>query len=110
MNMTFDLTQITLALIALVMTVLTSVVIPWVKLKIDLAKSNMTENQQYVLDLAIETAVKAAEQIYHSEEGQKKKAYVLSLLKSQGYEVDSEVINASIEAWVKTIHEQFERN
>jgi len=100
MNTTFDLTQIALAIIALISAVLTGFVIPWLKSKINLNIDNLNYNQQELLKLAISTAVRAAEQIYNSEEGQKKKSYVLGLLKSQGYNVDDAAIDAAVEAAV----------
>lgn len=98
--MTIDLTQVILAVIALLGTVLTTFVVPLLKAKLDLERSNLNENQANMLRLAITTAVTAAEQLYKSGEGQQKKAYVLNLLRQQGYDVDSAAIDAAIEAVV----------
>lgn len=98
--MTIDLTQVILAVIALLGTVLTTFIIPLLKAKLDLERSNLSENQANMLRLAITTAVTAAEQLYKSGEGQQKKAYVLNLLRQQGYDVDSAAIDAAIEAVV----------
>ena len=98
--MTIDLTQVILAVIALLGTVLTTFVVPLLKAKLDLERSNLSENQANMLRLAITTAVTAAEQLYKSGEGQQKKAYVLNLLRQQGYDVDSAAIDAAIEAVV----------
>ena len=62
-----------------------------------------------MLRLAITTAVTAAEQLYNSDEGQKKKAYVLGLLESQGYNVNTGAIDAAIEAVVFELHKELER-
>lgn len=102
--MQIDLTQIILAVIALIGAILTSFVIPWLKKKVDVENGKLTETQSALLKLAINTAVKAAEQLFASEEGLKKKAYVLDILKSQGYEVDQAAINAAIEAAVLDLH------
>jgi len=48
--------------------------------------------------------VAAAEQIYNSDEGQKKKAYVISLLEKQGYTANTSEIDAAIEAAVLKLH------
>lgn len=99
-----DLTQVILAVIALLGTILTTFVIPLLKAKLDLERSNLSENQANMLRLAITTAVTAAEQLYKSDEGRQKKAYVLNLLRQQGYDVDSAAIDAAIEAVVLEIH------
>ena len=95
-----DLTQIILAIIALISAVLTGFVIPWLKKKVDVENGKATETQAILLKLAVTTAVKAAEQLYNSTEGQEKKAYVLDVLKQQGYHVDDDAIDAAIEAAV----------
>jgi len=107
--MNIDLTQIILAIIALLGTIITTYIIPLLRVKLDVEKSNLTENQVNMLRLAITTAVTAAEQLYNSNEGQQKKAYVLNQLKMQGYEVDGAAIDAQIEAIVKEVHEEFKK-
>lgn len=102
--MNIDLTQIILAVIALISAVLTGFVIPLLKAKLLSEESKLSDNQQNLLMLAINTAVRAAEQLYNSDEGQKKKAYVLSVLQSQGYKVDSTAIDTAIESAVLTLH------
>ena len=106
--MTFDLTKVILAVIALISAVLTYFVIPWIKSKINVENGKLSENQAALIKMAISTAVKAAEQLYNSEEGKQKKAYVLSVLGSQGYEVDSVAIDAAIEAAVLSLHQHLE--
>lgn len=102
--MNIDLTQIILAIIALISAVLTSFVIPWIKSKIQMNNDTLSENQRVLLSLAIETGVRAAEQIYKSDEGQKKKAYVLALLEAQGFKVDTVSVDAAVEAAVLKLH------
>lgn len=106
MNMNIDLTQIILAVIALISAVLTGFVIPWLKSKIDINNGTVSENQAAMIKLMINTAVKAAEQLYNSEEGKEKKAYVVNLLKEQGIDVDVPSIDAAIEAAVLELHRQ----
>jgi Na+-translocating ferredoxin:NAD+ oxidoreductase RnfG subunit len=103
--MNIDLTQITLAVIALLSAILTGFVIPWLKKKVDVENGKLTETQTVLLRLAINTAVKAAEQLFNLEEGQRKKEYVITILKEQGYEVDQAAIDAAIEAAVLDLHE-----
>ena len=105
MNFTqIDLTQIAVAIIALLSALVTRFVIPWLKSKTGINIDKMTENQQYLLKLAINTAVKAAEQLYNSDEGQKKKAYVVGILEAQGFSIDSSAVDAAIEAAVLELH------
>ena len=104
--MNIDITQIILAVIALLGAVVTRFLIPLLQAKLDVEQSNLTENQANMLRLAITTAVTAAEQLYNSDEGQKKKSYVLDLLKQQGYEVDSKAVDAAIEAVVLELHHE----
>ena len=104
--MTIDLTQIILAIIALISAILTGFVIPWLKKKVDVENGKVTETQAALLKLAVSTAVKAAEQLYNSSEGQEKKNYVLNILKEQGYQIDSGAIDAAIEAAVLELHRQ----
>lgn len=104
--MTIDMTKIVLAVIGLLAAIVTKFLIPLLQTKLKLDKSKLTENQAYLLRLAISTAVTAAEQLYKSEEGQKKKAYVLAQLESQGYKVDGAAIDAAIEAAVYELHNE----
>ena len=60
--------------------------------------SSRTMTQQERLGTLIRVGVYAAEQLYRSGEGTRKKAYVIQLLESQGYDIDSDVIDARIEA------------
>jgi hypothetical protein len=75
-------------------------VIPILKVKLLSENSKLSENQQMVLKATINTAVTAAEQIYKSDEGLKKKAYVFSILEQQGYKVNTSAIDAAVEAAV----------
>ena len=104
--MTFDVTQIAVALIALLSAIVTGFLIPWLKSKIGINNDKLSDNQRAILKLAIETAVKAAEQLYYSEQGQEKKQYVLNILKEQGFDIDSDILDAAIEASVLELHRQ----
>ena len=104
--MQIDLTQIILAIITLIGAFLTKYLVPLIKKKILSEDNKLSDNQRMLIKLAIQTAVTAAEQIYKSEEGEQKKAYVLALLKSQGFDVDTSAIDAEIEAAVLNLHQQ----
>lgn len=107
--MTIDLTQVALAIISLVSAVLTGFIIPLIKSKLNVENGKITQFQSDMLRLAITTAVTAAEQIYNSDEGQKKKAYVLALLDQQGYPISSSAIDAAIEACVLELHNELNK-
>ena len=102
--MNIDITQIAVALIALLSAVITGFIIPWLKSKISINNDKLSDNQRALLTLSIETAVKAAEQLFYSEEGEKKKAYVLSILRAQGFDVDSSALDAEVEKMVFDVH------
>ena len=105
--MKIDITQIVVALIGLLSAILTGFLVPWIKSKIGVNNDKITDNQRMLLKLAIETAVTAAEQIYKSDEGQKKKAYVIGLLENQGFTVDSAALDAAVEAAVYRIKREY---
>jgi len=98
--MQIDLTQIILAVITLIFGLLMRYVIPS-------AKKNLDKNQMELLQVAVKSAVYAAEMLYKSDQGQEKKAYVVELLRQQGYIVDptkiEDSMNAMIEAFVKEL-------
>lgn len=104
--MQIDLTQIILAVITLLGAIITKYIVPILKKKLLSEESKLSDNQRMLIGMAIQTAVKAAEQIYNSDEGAKKKAYVQALLRSQGFDVDTATIDAAIEAAVLELHNQ----
>ena len=89
--MTIDLTQVILAVITLISGLLTSFLIPYLK-------QRLSAVQQDRLAALIRVGVFAAQQLYQSGEGTKKKAYVIQLLEQQGYAINSAEIDAQIEA------------
>lgn len=99
--MTIDLTQILIAVITLIFGLISRYAIPYLKEKLD-------NNQMDLLNIAVRTAVYAAEQIFGSEQGVEKKKYVVKLLADQGYILDidnvDEKLNALIEAMVKELN------
>lgn len=92
-----DITQIVVALIGLLSTIITAFLIPFLKTKLN-------ENQQKTLQMIVRTAVYAAEQIFGKDGiGEEKKEYVKNILSENGYEFDSYTINAEIESAVKEL-------
>lgn len=92
--MTFDITPIIEAVIALAGVVVSCVLIPYIK-------SKTTAEQQKEINAWVKIAVSAAEQIYKgSGRGEEKKAYVIQWLRDRGITVDEAKLDALIEAAV----------
>lgn len=92
--MTFDITPIIEAVIALAGVVVSCVLIPYIK-------SKTTAEQQKEINAWVKIAVSAAEQIYvGSGRGEEKKAYVIKWLREHGVTVDEAKLDALIEAAV----------
>ena len=94
---TIDLTALIQAVIALAATLITTFLIPYIRGKV--GEQNMTEFLRWV-----DIAVAAAEQLYDSSQGNLKKKYVLSYLRTNGYEVDEDSVDLAIEASVNKLH------
>lgn len=93
-----DITPIAQAFIALITTVIVIVIIPWIK-------SRTTTEQQTQILSWVRIAVLAAEQLFKGiGRGEEKKQYVIDFLKSKGYYIDAEKIDAMIEAEVAKLN------
>lgn len=100
--MTIDITSIVEAVLALIGAIITVFVIPLLKSKTDAA-------QLEKIKMWVTVAVEAAEQIYvGSGRGAEKKAYVLEFLKSKGFNLEWDEIDAMIEAAVFNLPEYIE--
>ncbi len=89
-----DITQILMATMTLIMSVITAFLIPYLKEKIG-------EKRFAELSRWVSVAVTAAEQIYvGSGRGEEKKAYVLEFLNSKGFTVDVDALDKLIESAV----------
>lgn len=100
--MTIDLTQIILAIITLIGAIISRYLIPMLKDKLD-------ERKYDVFNGLIRVGVFAAEQLYNSDQGQEKKNYVLDLLRKNGYDVNTESVDALIEATVKELRIEMQK-
>jgi len=89
--------------VAVVSVIITSVIIPWFKSKIDSTKYND------FLSL-VEKCVEAANQLYTPEEWAEKKVYVLNLASNycveHGVDVTPDELNAIIEGFVIAVKEK----
>lgn len=91
-----DITQIVVALIGLLSTVITVFLIP-------VLRNKLTDKQNEIFDSVVRVGVYAAEQIFGAGRGNEKKEYVVNLLNERGYDVNSEIVDAAIEAAVKEL-------
>lgn len=88
-----ELTEFTKIVIELIVAVASLWLIPWLRARL---------NAEEVSDMLrwVEIAVSAAEQLFRGEDGENKKAYVRLFLSEKGYDVDTEELDAAIEAAV----------
>ena len=94
--MNIDLTPIFQAIIALLATLITYKLTPWIKTK-------TTKAQQENLAAAAKIAVYAAEQLYGANNGEKKLEYAKQALQAAGYDVNPETLRAAIESAVYSL-------
>mgnify|MGYP000935940056 CR=1 FL=1 len=93
--MKIDLTPVFQALIGLISLLITTILIPWIKRKINESKRNE-------LAAWVQIAVHAAEQIIKgTKAGQARREWVLSYLRDRGYDLDDEEIAAQIDAMIE---------
>lgn len=96
--MTFDITDLVKALLALISVAITTFLIPYIK-----SKTNIQQQEQIIA--WVKLAVAAAEQIYTgSGRGKEKKEYVLKWLKDRGLTLDADTVDAMIEAAVHELN------
>lgn len=89
-----DLTQVVVAILTLIVSMVSAFLVPYLKTKIGAEK---LENIRFWVNIAVE----AAEQIYTgSGRGKEKKEYVLKFLQSKGFTLNAEEIENIIEAAV----------
>jgi len=84
------------AIITIAVAAITVAVVPWLREK-------LSAEQLAVVQRWVSIAVLAAEQIFGSGTGAKKKAYVLEWLTARGIKLDAEALDAMIEAAVKQL-------
>lgn len=86
--------QIATLIISLIGVVLTSLVVPLIKTKVN-------KNKLTIAEMWVNVAVAAAEQIFSApQQGTNKKIYVIEFLNSKGIKLTEEELNVLIEAAV----------
>ena len=101
-----DITKIVEAVIALIMVIVTTVLVPQLKKWLD--GRNSTINWDNCVEI-VRTLVYAAEQIYQSTTGEKlgekRKEYVMSMLEKMNLKIDLDVLDAMVENEVLKLNE-----
>lgn len=96
--MDINWTDIILAIISLIGTVLMAVLVPYIRTK-------TTEVQRDKIQNLVSIAVQAAEQIFNLPKmGEQKKDYVMDYIQSKGYNISREDLNVYIEAAVNELN------
>lgn len=91
--MEFDFTKLLECIVALLSAAVTTFLIPYLK-------QRLTEEKQKRLLFWVQTAVRAAEQLFGSSAGKQKKEYVVAFLLSKGIVFDVDEVTAMIESEV----------
>ena len=94
--------KIALAILSIVSALITGILIPYIKQRID------KDKRDKIMEIA-EIAVKGAEQIYGvmypiGGHGKEKKQFVLDFIKSKGLKIDDKELDILIEATVKELN------
>lgn len=97
--MTFDITPVVKAAVALVAAIITYVVVPYIK-------ARTTAEEQNNINAWVRIAVQAAEQTFVGEHrGAEKKQFVIGWLAARNINVDESAIDALIEAAVYELNQ-----
>ena len=96
-----DLTALFNAVIALLMTLITTFFIPWLR------RRTTAQDREELLKW-VEIAVAAAQQLYHQLDGEARLDYALSILEQRGFDVDDETVRSAVEAAVLKLHRELE--
>ena len=92
-----DLTSAFQLVVAVCVIALSAFIVPALRNKLD-------ADQLDLLCKWVKIAVAAAEQLFDSNEGRKKKEYVLTFLRNKGYDVNESEIEQAVEAAVLELH------
>lgn len=96
-----DITNVFTAFIALLMAALSAFVIPW--LRRQMAAEDLDD-----LLVWVEIAVAAAQQLYHSCDGEKRLQHALGVLADKGFDINDKAVRSAVEAEVLKLHQQLE--
>lgn len=97
--MNIDITEIILAFISIIIALISAFIIPWIRSKFSKEKIKLFED-------FVSLAVRAAEQIFSSEECVEKFNWVKEKILERGFTYDDETILTTIEAKVLDLHNE----
>lgn len=90
-----DITHIIVLIIGVISLCITSIFLPYVKTK-------MSAGELANIYTLVKIAVNAAEQLYGSKMGEKKKQYVIEYLASKGIYVDADIVVSEFNAMIES--------
>lgn len=94
----FDITLVVEAIGLLIAAIITGILVPYIR-------SRTTAEQQEIINMWVEIAVTAAEQIFvGSGRGAEKKKYVIEFLAKKGFKLDEVSVDAMIESAVEALN------
>lgn len=96
-----DITNVFTAFVALLMAALSAFVIPWLRRQV--AADDLDD-----LLVWVEIAVAAAQQLYHSCDGEKRLQHALGVLADKGFDINDKAVRSAVEAAVLKLHQQLE--
>lgn len=96
-----DLTPLIAAVIGLVSTAISCVLIPYIRAKYG-------EHKVKQLEYWVDIAVRMAQQVYYACDGPTRKQKALEFLASKGYDVNDASVLATLEASVLSVHTELE--
>ena len=99
-----DWTQIILAVIALIGTVITTLLVPYIKTKLDQAKASLSNEQLDTLMYWVRTFINAAEEIFTAKgSGADKTDFVIERLRAMGLTFDEDTVLVAIKGLCHTM-------
>ena len=96
-----DLTNIAVCLTALIVAVVTAFFLPWLR-------AHTSEQELAQLLKWVEIAVAAAQQLYHSYDGEKRLQHALGVLADKGFDINDKTVRSAVEAEVLKLHQKLE--
>lgn len=96
-----DLTPIIEALIALIATLVSAFLIPWLH-------KHTTAMERDNLLVWVDIAVRSAQQLYYMSDGETRLQHALEMLSDRGFDVSDDVVRDAIEAAVLRLHREME--
>jgi hypothetical protein len=98
-----NLTPIFIAVIAIASAAISIFLIPLLKVKF--SQQELDTMRQWAA-----IAVQAAQQLYYDLDGEVRLSHAMAIMRQNGYDVDSDLVRAMLEAEVLKLHQELEDN